>query len=72
MASQVERLAVLETELREVRAIMSTNTVKLDRIHDLVQQGQGAAKAARWIGHGLTALIAFGVSQFGGHLPSFH
>jgi hypothetical protein len=71
MPTQLERLAILETQLATVLARVESNTGKLDSIHDLVQQGHGAAKAARWVGHGVTAAIAFGVSQLGGalHLP---
>jgi hypothetical protein len=35
-------------------------------------QAQGAAKAGRWLGHGITAAIAGVVSLAGGHFPSFH
>lgn len=44
---------------------------KVDEMHELMLEARGAARAARWIGHGLTAAIAFTVSTLGGylHLP---
>lgn len=66
-----DRVIRLETELAHaVRKIDSMDT-KVTEMHDLLLQGQGAAKVSRWIGHGLSAAIAFAVSHLGGfiHLP---
>ena len=62
-----DRVIRLETELAHaVRTIDGINT-KVTTMHELMLQGQGAAKASRWIGHGLTVVVAFLVSQLGGY-----
>ncbi len=57
--------AMLTSLMEQVEA----NTGKLDKLIALQHELAGAAKAGRWIGHGLTAIIAFTVSKIGMSLP---
>jgi hypothetical protein len=66
-----DRVIRLECDLAHaVRTIDGINE-KVTTMHDLLLQGRGAARVSRWFGHGVTIVIAFVVSQFGGyfHLP---
>jgi hypothetical protein len=67
----IERIARLETKLDHVsRMVDELRTTQLGIVASM-NEARGAARAARVIGHAVTALIAFAVSQFGAylHLP---
>src|SRR5215217_7760373 len=58
-----DRVIRLECDLAHaVRTIDGINA-KVTTMHELMLQGAGAVRASRWIGHGMTAGIAFVVSQ---------
>ncbi len=60
-----DRLIQVETNLKHAVAELEDMGKKLTTLHELMLQARGAAAAGRWAGHGLTAVIAFGVSQAG-------
>ena len=59
-----ERLATLETEMKHVRDVVDEIKAKQTIIYETMLQGQGALKATRLAGHGLTAVLAFAASRF--------
>ena len=61
----------LECELAHAVRTIDRIAEKVTTMHELMLQGTGAARVSRWLGHGLTVVVAFVVSQFGGwvHLP---
>ncbi|WP_160310436.1 hypothetical protein [Microvirga vignae] len=52
---------------RGALATIESMNVKVTTMNELMLQGQGA-KVSRWIGPGLSAVIAFSVSQLGGFI----
>jgi hypothetical protein len=66
-----DRVIRLGAELACAMRTLDSVAGKVTTMHELMLQATGAAKAGRWIGHGLTVVVAFVVSQFGGwvHLP---
>jgi hypothetical protein len=66
-----DRVIKLEAEFGHMKATIDGMNAKVTTMHELMLQGQGVAKVSRWMGPGLSAVIAFAVSQLGGfiHLP---
>ena len=66
-----DRVIRVEADLAHALKTIDGMNTKVTAMHELMLQGKGAAKASRWIGHGLTVVVAFLVSQLGGyfHLP---
>jgi hypothetical protein len=66
-----DRVIAQGVTLKSLETKVGEMDVKLTAMHNLMLQGQGAAKAGRWIWSGGTVVVSFLISQFGGylHLP---
>ncbi|WP_262298383.1 hypothetical protein [Microvirga sesbaniae] len=47
---------------------MDVMDAKVTAMHELLLQGKGVARAGRWVGPLVSALVAFAVSQLGGFI----
>lgn len=64
-----ERLARLEQQMEHVVAKVDKISDRQDVIHATMLQAKGAAWLGRWLVPGLTGLIGFLASHFGGTIP---
>ena len=60
--SGLERIATLETEVREIRRSVDSSAERLRSIEDLLLQGRGAIRLVHWI---LAGAALLGAGWFG-------
>jgi len=57
-ADELQRIAVLETEMKHLNEKLEDTHVKVSQMHDLLMQ----AKGAKWFIVGMAAIAGFGAS----------
>lgn len=63
-SSNTERIAVLEVKLETTIKKLDEAAEKINKLHDLYMQAKGAS----YLGHIITAIVAFVAAKFGGLL----
>jgi hypothetical protein len=64
----VERITRIETQVQHIGKIVDELRDTQLTIVAAMNEAKGAARASKAIGHSITALVAFGVSQLSGFI----